>query len=223
MADTAYPLLRAHRRRRRFARSWTVPRRRIWSIGLAVAVVALMGLAVLALRRHNAADPRTSLVEASAAMARGNYSAARNDALAAITADPTSANGHLALARAYLLLGDGLAAEAALTRATDQGIPATRTRGERARALFLQGDLDRGLAEAVAAPSGDEMAIRAHARILAAQGQRQAAEHLLAPLLTSLVATHKNVAPALVDLAQLRVEAGDVPRACVAATRAATL
>ncbi len=223
MADTAYPLLRAHRRRRRFARSWTVPRRRIWSIALVVAVVALMGLAVLALRRHNATDPRTSLVEASAAMARGNYSAARNDALAAIAADPASANAHLALARAYLLLGDGLAAEAALTRANDQGIPVSRTRGARARALFLQGDLDRGLAEAVAAPPSDETAIRTHARILAAQGQRQAAEHLLAPLLAPVLARHKNVAPALVDLARLRIEAGDIAGAAVAATRAAAL
>lgn len=186
---------------------------------LVVVALVLAVSAGVALRRHHATDPRQALVEAAAAMARGNYSAARHDALAAVAADPSLSIAHLALARAYLQLGDGLAAEAELARANDRGIPARQIRGARARALFLQGDFDRGLVEAVAAPPTDPMAIRTHARILAAQGQRAAAERLLAPSLTS----DRSAAPAWVDLAWIRLDAGDIGGAAAAATRAATL
>ena len=113
MAERRYPLLHGRRRRRRIA--W--PRlRRGQVIALAVLLLAAAAVAGLALRPAPRADPVVALRDARTAFRIGNYSAARNHALAALAGAPRSQPALLLLARAYLRLGDGVAAEGALSR-----------------------------------------------------------------------------------------------------------
>ena len=122
-APHTYPLLRGRRQRRGRGRRPAPRLLRITSVALlAVAVLA----AIVLLARHAAApDPRAELSRALAALDRGNYSAARNHALAA-TAGPDAALANAVLGRAYLALGDGAAAEGALGRAVAAGFDRRR-------------------------------------------------------------------------------------------------
>ena len=218
MADGTYPML--HGRRRRVRVRW--PRRSIGGsrlIALGILAVGLLGIAFVMLRPHARVDPRRAYADAARAIARGNYSAARNDAIAAVAAAPSSIAAHVMLARAYLLLGEGLPAEAELTRATDAGLPATRVRGARAQARLLQDDPDGALEEAGLAPQGDRLAMRVRARVLAAQGHPDQAQVLLDAV---LAAAPQDVA-ALTDLGRIRYVAGDLGGAAQAAMRAARL
>lgn len=214
MADTVYPLLRPTRRRHRRP----VPRLGLRSV--AIAVLIGMALMVAAQFKHAGTErnPHRAFVEAANALDRGDYSTARDQAMAAVTADPVSPAAHLMLARAYLAMGEGAAAEAELDRAVSNGVSPNRLHGPRARALFLQGDDAAALVEARAAATGNPLAIRTAARINAAQGDRSAAESLLAPLITDKRASVAG--PALVDLAQLRLDGGDVRGADAAAAAA---
>jgi Flp pilus assembly protein TadD len=216
MASTSYPLLRARRRRRRHRHRRRLPSIGLREIAFAVLTIAAIGIAVLAYKSRVAPLPRQSFAAAVKALDHGNYSAARNDAMVAVAGDPASAAAHLLLARAYLLLDDGIAAEAELERS---GIAADRLGGARSRALFLQGNLDDALAEAEAAPATDRLAVRTRARILAVQGQRGAAEALLG----NLIAAHPEDAAAEVDLGRLRLDAGDIGGAAAAAAQAVRL
>ena len=213
MAETPYPLLRGGRRRR--SRRIAIPRSRIRVVALAVLAAGLILIAAVVFRTAPPADPVRSLSSAAAALARGNYSAAQNAALTAVAAAPpsgrTSGDAHLMLARAYLMMGDGLAAEAEVVRAQAAGVAAARIDGLRARALFLQHDLDGAMAAASAAPDDDALARRTRARVLAERGQQADAEQLLAA----------DRDPAgLVDLAIIRLRADDIGGAARPAAQA---
>ena len=173
------------------------------ALGIFAAALALIAFAML---RPHPISPRESYANALAAIERGNFSAARNDAMAVIAADPRSPAAHMTLARAYLLLGDGLAAEGELDRAANAGIAEDRIRGARARARLLQGDIDGAVTEAQAAPPDDTLAARTLAWARARQGDRAEAETLFARLL----AAHPHDAATLTDLGRSRLDAGDL-------------
>ena len=210
----AYPLLRRRRRRRRL-RLFRIGRR-AWIVAGAALALALVIGGFAAWRPGARIDPRQAYAEGVAAYRTGNYSAARNHAQAAIGAAPATGPAHLLLARAYLQHGDGLAAEAELTRAADTGISADLLHGYRAQARFLQGDLDGALDEVGKATADDMLAIRIHARALGVQGDNDQATALLA----DVVARHPDDGGAWTDLGRVRLAAGDVGEAARASAQA---
>ena len=214
MAEARYPLLQ--RRRRRGLR-WRLPRIGMGQ-GLALAVLALVmiGGIALALRPSPRIDPARALADARAAYARGNYSAARNHALDTLAALSSSRPAMLLLARAYLQLGDGGAAEGALSRARDIGVPPAALAGMQALARVAQGDAQGAIDRAAKAPAGDGDAVRAHARGVAMAGDAGAGAAVLADWL----AAHPNDGAAWADMARIRFDAGDTAAASEAAARA---
>ncbi|KQR88029.1 tetratricopeptide repeat protein [Sphingomonas sp. Leaf343] len=219
MADAAmlYPMMR--RRRRRGWRIRVSPRVRSIAV-LAVCALLVLGGTAKLLLRPAPVDARVLLSNALTTWEAGNYNAARSNALAAVAAAPQSGAAQAVLARAYLELGEGLAAEAALTRAEAAGFPATRLHQLRAEARLLQGDADGALAEvAEAAPRYADYAERIRARALAVQGQTIAARAAL----ERLVAEHPGNGQAWLDLGRLRFAGGDPGGASEAAGAAVRL
>jgi tetratricopeptide (TPR) repeat protein len=221
MSSATYPLLRPRRRRRLpilVGRIATGNRWRIAAILLLCGVLVAGGYALA--HRRAAPDARRSLIDSLTTLQAGNYSAARSNAQGAIAADPKFAIAHAVLARAYLELGDGLAAEAELTRARDAGLPADRLHQLQAHARLLQGDPEGALAEVAKAPARYAgYAARIRARALAVQGDTVAAQSTL----LALVDANPNDAAAWTDLGRLRLTVGDVGGATQAAARAVTL
>ncbi len=214
-----YPLLRRGRRRRvKLTAVLTGPRARLVMLGLASLIV--VGAAIALATRSPPPDGRRLLVDSLATLATGNYSAARTNAQHAIAASPTLGIAHSVLARAYLELGDGLAAEAELTRATDAGIPADRLHQLRAHARLLQGDPAGAIEEAAqAGPRYAGYAARIQARALASQDDIIQAQAVLRALLDRV----PNDAAAWTDLGRIRLTAGDTGGASVAASQAVAL
>ena len=107
-----YPLLRGRRKRRRGAwlrRVAGVIGSRGVRIGAAIALLAGIAIAIAYVaRRADAPDAAVSIAHGRAALARANYSAARNDFIAAVRSEPDNTTALIALAQAYLLLEDGV-------------------------------------------------------------------------------------------------------------------
>jgi tetratricopeptide (TPR) repeat protein len=87
-----------------------------------------------------------------AALDRHEPRTARIEFLNAIQADPNNPRLHVLQARTYLLLGDGVAAEAEIARARRLGLPPAETHHLLAHAYLLQNDPDRAIAESQGAP-----------------------------------------------------------------------
>lgn len=217
-APARHPLAR----RRRRARLW----RRLAAAALGwrgrivlalLAVVLAVGAVARVASRADRPDAATALRDGRAALARGNYSAARNHFVAAVAAAPGDAAAQAALAHAYLLLGEGLAAQGALDRALAAGAPPAALRAARAEALLLQRDPAGALA--LLGDDGTPVAIRARARALAATGEQARA----AALLERLAAATPRDAVAWRDLARVRLDRGDVGGAALAGQRALAL
>ncbi|VVT12300.1 conserved hypothetical protein [Sphingomonas aurantiaca] len=220
MADARYPMLRRRKRRRRLTMPAALSgaRVRLLAIGLLCLIVVGVGVA-LALRPPKP-DARRLLADSLATLDAGNYSAARTNAQAAVAARPDWGLAHAVLARAYLELGDGLAADAELSRAQDAGLPADRLHQLQAHADLLQGDPDGALDEASQAlPRYAGYAARISARALAAQGNVVDARARL----EALIGGAPGDAAAWTDLGRLRLTTGDVGGAAVAAARAVAL
>jgi tetratricopeptide (TPR) repeat protein len=216
MADARYPMLR--RKRRRLLPK--LPRlRRVH--GIVPAVLILIGalLAFVALRPAPRVDPAVALKNAQIAYRLGNYSAARNHALAALASAPTSQPAMLLLARAYVRLGDGVAADGAVSRALALRVPAASLAGLRAQARFLQSNYPGAIDAAASAPADDGDAVRAQARAIAMQGDGAGATELL----DGWIAGHRDDAAAWSDLGRVRLNAGEIDAATAAAARAAQL
>ena len=215
---SAYPLLRARRRKRR----WRLPRLGRKQLRLAAALLvslALLGGTVWA-SRPGPPDAARSLADARTTLAAGNYHAAKHHAQVAIAAAPRLADAQLMLARVSLELNEGLAAEAALGRAQQLGMPAAGLHHLLAEARLLQGDPAGALAEAALAPprfAGE--AARVWGEALAAQGDRAGA----VAALQALVAQAPRDARAWTALGQLRLGAGAMGDAADAAAKAVGL
>ena len=215
MADATYPLYRTRGRRRRI-RIGNRPR----LIAICALCLALVVGTIALLHRQPAPDPARSLSNAVRTLAAGNYSAARTNAQAAAKSAPRSGLAQAVLARAYLELGDGGAAEAALIRARDAGMPADRLHQLQAHARLLQGDPDGALAEAAqATPRYIDYATRIRALALAAKGTIFGAQVLL----QGVVQRAPNDAAAWTTLGRIRFDAGDVGGAADAARHASAL
>lgn len=195
-------------------------------IGGAIAVVAgAAGVGGLALglarpARADAATARSDVAISLRLLREGNYSAARSYAQKATVADPQWGLAHAVLARAFLALGDGVAAEGELTRARAAGFDMNRAHQLLAEAWLQQGDARRALAEAALTdPKYGGYAVRVIARALAAQGDANGAQDLLGELLD----TDPGDARAWSDLGRIRYNAGDVAGAAANAQRAVTI
>jgi predicted Zn-dependent protease len=210
MPDARSTTRRSPRTRRRFA---------LVAV-LALGTVTAVAVNVARPARAGGASARTELIESLGLLNAGNYSAARNHAIAATKADSSWGLAHAVLARAYLALGDGVAAEGELGRATQAGFDAKRAHQLYAHAWLLQGDTDRALAEAGKAdPQFGGYALRIAARAMAAKGDLPGAQATLA---TVLAADTRN-SYAWSDLGRVRYTAGDVAGAIDAATKATDL
>ncbi|HVF93047.1 MAG TPA: tetratricopeptide repeat protein, partial [Sphingomonas sp.] len=199
-------------------------RQRRWRIDartLAVAILlAVAAVAIIGRVGPRGADARQSLVDALTTLDAGNFSAARNHAQAAVRAAPDSGMAHAILARAYLQLGEGLAAESELARAREAGMPEVRLHQLAAHAAFLQGDDAGAIAQAArAAPRYANYAGRIEARARAAQGATTTA----VASLERLTARNPGDAAAWTDLGRVRLSAGDIGGATVASARAVAL
>lgn len=91
------------------------------------------------------AAPDTPFARGVAALDAGRPRVARIEFMNAIRDAPNEPRPHLMQARTFLVLGDGVAAEAELRRAAALGTPATDSRHMLAEALLLQRDGPRAL------------------------------------------------------------------------------
>ncbi len=220
MPDPTYPLLRRRRRRRRFTLPAAMAGNRARLLAICLFCLMVVGIGVALAMRSPRPDARRLLADSLTTLAAGNYSAARTNAQAAVAAAPKLAAAHVALARAYLELGDGLAAEAELARAVDAGASADALHQYQAHARLLQGDPESAIDEAAEAqPRYADYAARIRVRALASQGELVEA---LADLQAVLDRTPGDAA-AWTDLGRIRLTAGDLGGASVAATRAVAL
>jgi tetratricopeptide (TPR) repeat protein len=220
MAESIYPLLRRRRRKRRFRmpKAFAGNRARVLAIGLLCGVVVLVGLATA--MRPSPPTAGQLLADSLKTLDAGNYSAARTNAQKAIAADPNLAIAHAVLARAFLELDDGIAAETALAAAIAAGFPADRLHQLSAHARLLRGDPVGAIAEAAQAqPRYTGYATRIRARALAAQGHAGDAVAVLQALLVRAPTD----AAAWTDLGRLSLTGGDVGGATIAAANAVAL
>ena len=150
----------------------------------AITSAALIAVAATGPAHADAASARTELALSVRLLKAGNYSAARSHAQAAIKADPSWGLAHAMLARSFLAIGDGVAAEGELGRARDAGFDPARAHQLYAHAWLLQGDANRALTEAAKASAPySGYAIRIGARALAAHGDVAGAQAALGTLL----------------------------------------
>ncbi|MDB5703303.1 MAG: hypothetical protein JWN66_419 [Sphingomonas bacterium] len=189
----------------------------------ALAVVAsaiLIAFAAATPAGADAADARLNLAQSLGLLKTGNISAARAHAQAAIKADPDWGLAHAVMARVYLALGDGIAAEGELNRAKAAGFDINRAHQLYAHAWLLQGDPQRAIAEAgKAQPRFAGYAVRVGARALAAQGDLPGAQRALAKVLS----VAPNDSAAWSDLGRVRYNTGDIAGAIDAAAKAIDL
>jgi cellulose synthase operon protein C len=209
------------RRRRRGARP--KPARGPWlrlAGALALAVVLAGGAWLFVAGRAARVSPQEATARSVALLQAGNASGARDAAAAALRADPIAAPAHLALARAMLVLGDGVSAEAELQRAADAGSDPKLLIHLRAQALLLQGQPDKAVALASQAlPQFHADALRVRGRALAMKGDGAGA----LAMLSEAVRTAPNDGEAWTDLARLQSETGDIGSAVPSAARAVQL
>ena len=186
----------------------------------ALALVAAAGLSAGAPLHADVGTARATLGRALAALDRGNVSAARSLAASAVKADPSWGLAHAVLARTALADDDGIAAEAELGKARDNGFDMRRAQQLLAHARLLQGDPQQALALAKAtAPRYWTYSLRIQARALAAMGNPAAANDLLA----QAIARAPGDSALWTDLARFRRRIGDVAGAIEAAGRAVAL
>jgi Flp pilus assembly protein TadD len=186
----------------------------------AITSAALIAVAATGPAHADAATARTELALSVRLLKAGNYSAARSHAQAAIKADPSWGLAHAMLARSFLAIGDGVAAEGELGRARDAGFDPARAHQLYAHAWLLQGDANRALTEAAKAGAPySGYAIRIGARALAAQGDVAGAQAALGTLL----ADAPKDSFAWSDLGRIKYQAGDIAGAIESAQRAVDL
>lgn len=196
--------------------------RRFVGASLLAALAGALGLLSMTGAAHaDATTARGELAQSLVLFARHQATAARSHALKAVAADPSWGLAHAMLARTYLALGDGVAAQGELRRARDAGFDANRAHQLVAEAWLLQGDPKRALTEAAKTdPRFGSYAMRVAARALAAQGRLAEAQQMLAEVLR---AAGGNNGAAWTDLGRVRQQSSDLGGAIAASERALAL
>lgn len=166
----------------------------------------------------NAPPPKGTPEERGlAALAAGNPRDAKAAFIDAIKASPNDSRLRVAQARTYLLLGDGVAADAELKRARRLGFAEEESRHLMAHAYFLQGDPDRAIAEAdLAPPAHAAYAARIRGLASAARGDNEGA----AAAFDRALALAPGDSQVWTDVAQFRRNIGEIGGAIVAADKA---
>ena len=166
----------------------------------------------------NAPEPKARPYERGlAALAAGQPREAKAAFIEAIRADPGNARLRVDQARAYLLLGDAIAAEAELKRAHRLGIRDGETHHLAAHAFLLHGDADRAIGEAdLAPPAHAAYAARIRSLALAAKGENEAA----AAAFDQAVMLAPRDSQVWTELAWFRRNIGEIGGAIVAADKA---
>lgn len=218
-----YPLLRGRRpvqRRSRGIEHFVRDRLTVRSMraaGLAAAALLVLAGAAGLVRWATAPDPSEAFVASVAALRAGNATDARLRADEAARARPDWGAAQAMLARAYIALGDGAAAEGAAERAAANGYPSGRLHHLLARAHWLAGDPQSALEEVRRTPPRYRAyAARVDARVAADAGDAGRAERLL----IGVLAARPGGAGAWTDLGRVRFVAGDLASAWDAAGRA---
>jgi tetratricopeptide (TPR) repeat protein len=196
--------------------------RRMLVIGGCIAAfgMALYAFFVLSPVRLDPQAARASVERSVALLGASNPTGARDAALAAVRSDPNSADAHLALARAQLLLGDGLGAEAEIKRATDAGFDARLVHHLTAHALVLQGKFDQALVEVEKTNAANRpYGLRIRGRALAGLGNLPDARDAF----VEAVRIAPKDAQVWTDLGRFRLVAGDLSGAIEASARAVDL
>ena len=185
---------------------------------LLLAAAMLLGAA--ACSNAPSGSPEDAYKRGLAALEQGQPRTARIEFLNAIKGAPDNPQIRLAQARTYLLLGDGVAAEAELARARSLGLTAGETHHLMAHALVLQGKAREALEEAAKTPPahaayGARIRGRAHMALKDSVSAGTAfTEAMKAGPEDSMVWT---------DVARFRRETGELGGAIEAADRAARL
>jgi tetratricopeptide (TPR) repeat protein len=155
-----------------------------------------------------------------AALDQGQPRTARVEFLNAIKAEPNNPAIRMAQARTYLLLGDGVAAEAEISRARTLGVPAADTHHLMAHALHLQGKNEGAVEEAQQATAGHAAyAARIRGRAQLALGDASGA----GAAFDQAVAAGPNDSAVWTDVARYRRATSDLAGAAGAADKAVQL
>ncbi|WP_166040627.1 tetratricopeptide repeat protein [Sphingosinicella sp. YJ22] len=178
--------------------------------------MALLTLA-LALAACSSPTPQQSYETGVTAYRDGRMREARIAFMNVLQAEPNHVPARLMQARLFLDRGDGVAAEAELTRARQNGAPAADIRHLMAHARLLQGD-PRGALElaAQATPEHQAYAARVTGLALLAAGDQLAAMQAF----DRAVAADPNDSAVWLDIARFRRSIGDLGPALVATDRA---
>jgi tetratricopeptide (TPR) repeat protein len=185
---------------------------------LLLAAALLAGTAACSNAPAN--DPAGAYERGLAALEEGQPRTARIEFMNAIKADPGNGKIRLAQAETYLLLGDGVAAEAEIARARQGGVPLADTHHLMAHALQLQDRGEQALAEAAkAAPGHRAYAARIRGRI------HMAAKDVAAAALAfnDAIAAAPDDAEVWTDVARFRRSTGELGQAVGAADKAVAL
>jgi tetratricopeptide (TPR) repeat protein len=188
-------------------------------VSLRAASLALLLLGAAACS-NRAETPQDAYRRGLEALAQGQPRTARIELLNAIKADPDNKAFRIAQARAYLLLGEGDAAQDELERAKALGVPEAETAHLMAHALLLQGQTDRAVAVALkAAPAHAAYANRMLGRAYVALGRPEDA----AQAFDRALAAAPGDAASWADIGRFRRDSGEVAGAIAAADRAVAL
>jgi tetratricopeptide (TPR) repeat protein len=156
----------------------------------------------------------------AAALAQGDPRTARIELMNAIKAEPDNPRFRLLQARIYILLGDGVAAEAEIRTALADGLAPAEAHHLLAHAFILQGQPDRALEEASrASPNHAAYAARMRGRAQQALGNLDGA----ARAFDEAAAAAPDDSATWIDAARFRRDIGELGGAITAADRALAL
>lgn len=182
--------------------------------------LAALLLAGTAACGNSAGGPEKAYERGVAAFEANQPRTARIEFMNAIKADPNNARARVMQARTYLLLGDGVAAEAEVRRARQLGVAASETAPLLAHAYLLQNQPQRAIEESrSAAPAHAAYAARVRGLAHAALGDGARA---LVEFRQAVAANDKD-ADIWADLSRFRRSEGDLAGALQAADRAVAL
>jgi tetratricopeptide (TPR) repeat protein len=119
---------------------------------LLLAAALLLGASACSNAPGSSGSPDEAYKKGLAALEAGQPRTARIEFLNAIKGRPNDGKLRIAQAQTYLLLADGVAAEAEVARARTLGVPLAETHHLMAHALVMQGKAQEAVAEAAKAP-----------------------------------------------------------------------